>query len=85
MITFLYLDIYIFFRYNTYNIYKKKEFFMKRVSLLVDAELWDRFKKIAKKENSDASKEIRKFIRNYIKNKNQLFLTLEKHNGKTSS
>ena len=58
---------------------------MKRVSLLVDAELWDRFKKIAKKENSDASKEIRKFIRNYIKNKNQLFLTLEKHNGKTSS
>lgn len=40
---------------------------MKRVSLLVDAELWDRFKKIAKKENSDASKEIRKFIRNYIK------------------
>ena len=58
---------------------------MKRISVLVDTENWNRFKKIAKKENSDASKEIRKFIRNYIKNKNQLFLTLEKQNGKTSS
>jgi len=57
---------------------------MKRVSILVDKVLWDRFKKIANKENSDASKEIRKFIHNYVKNKNQLFLTLEKQNGKKS-
>ena len=46
-------------------------------TIRVDKELWDRFKQIAKLKDSDASKEIRKFIKRYLAENSQLFLELE--------
>lgn len=43
----------------------------------VDSELWDKFKKVAKYKNSDASKEVRKFIERYLAENSQLFLEIE--------
>jgi len=40
---------------------------MKKATILVDAEQYEKFKKLTKANNSDASKEIRKFIERYIK------------------
>ncbi len=47
----------------------KKE---KIVTLRVDADLWDRFKRVAKMNDSDASKEMRKFIKRYLAKNAQL-------------
>ena len=49
-------------------------------TIRVEAELWDRFKKIAKHKDSDASKEIRKFIKQYLAENSQLFLEIEAKN-----
>jgi len=38
----------------------------KRINLLVDPDKWERFQKIAKILDSDASKEVRKFVDKYI-------------------
>ena len=38
----------------------------KKVNMNVDVETWERFKKVAKHNHSDASKEIRKFIEQYL-------------------
>jgi len=35
-------------------------------AIRVDPELWERFKKIARLKESDASKELRKFIKQYV-------------------
>jgi len=43
---------------------------LKKTSLTLDADDYELFKNICKVNNSDASKEIRKFIENYI-SKNQ--------------
>ena len=49
----------------------------KRISILVEPTKWERFKKLAKYKNSDASKEIRKFIDRYLSENAQLFLEME--------
>ena len=46
----------------------------KKVNLNVNAEKWERFKKIAKINNSTASQEIRKFIDRYLSENSQLDL-----------
>jgi len=46
-------------------------------TIRVEKDLWDRFMKIAKAKDSDASKEIRKFIKRYIGENSELFLQLE--------
>ena len=50
---------------------------MKKATILVESEKWERFKKIAKKKQSDASKEIRKFIDKYLAENSRLFLEME--------
>ncbi len=47
----------------------KKE---KIVTLRVESDLWERFKKVAKANDSDASKELRKFIKRYLAKNAQL-------------
>jgi len=39
----------------------------KRATIVIDEDEWELFKKLCRKNNSDASKEVRKFIREYIK------------------
>jgi len=39
---------------------------IKLVNIRVDEQKWERFKKIAKLNESDASKELRKFINKYL-------------------
>jgi len=46
-------------------------------TIRVEKELWNKFKKIAKYKDSDASKEIRKFIKQYLAENSQLFLEIE--------
>ncbi len=46
-------------------------------TIQVEKDLWDKFKKIAKYKDSDASKEIRKFIKQYLAENSQLFLEAE--------
>ena len=46
-------------------------------TIRVEKNLWDKFKKIAKYKDSDASKEIRKFIKQYLAENSQLFLEIE--------
>jgi metal-responsive CopG/Arc/MetJ family transcriptional regulator len=46
-------------------------------TIRVEKDLWDKFKKIAKYKDSDASKEIRKFIKRYLAENAQLFLEIE--------
>ena len=46
----------------------------KRVNFNVDPEKWERFKKVAKLKNSDANKELRKFIDKYLSENGQLAL-----------
>ena len=50
---------------------------VKVVNIRVDADKWEKFKKLAKYQNSDASKEIRKFIDRYLAENSQLFLEME--------
>ena len=42
---------------------------LKTINVRLDADKWEVFKKLAKLQNSDASKEFRKFVDLYIKNK----------------
>ncbi|SMC10192.1 hypothetical protein [Nitratiruptor tergarcus] len=49
-------------------------------TIRVEKDLWDKFMKIAKYKDSDASKEIRKFIKKYLVENSQLFLELESKN-----
>ena len=51
---------------------------MKKATILVEPDKWERFRKIAKKKQSDASKELRKFIDRYLSENSQLFLEMEK-------
>ena len=46
-------------------------------TIRIEKDLWDKFKKIAKYKDSDASKEIRKFIKRYLAENSQLFLEME--------
>ena len=50
---------------------------MKMVNIRVDEKIWERFKKVARAQESDASKEIRKFIKRYVIEHSELFLQLE--------
>lgn len=50
---------------------------LKKTSLTLDYEDFQLFKKVAKINNSDASKEIRKFIEDYIKKNQQTVLKLK--------
>lgn len=38
-------------------------------NFLASKELWEKFKKVAKENDSDASKELRKFMKAYVKRK----------------
>ena len=49
-------------------------------TIRVEKDLWDRFMKTAKLKDSDASKEIRKFIKRYLAENTQLFLEAEGQN-----
>ena len=55
---------------------------MKKISVNVDGEKWQRFKKLAKLNNSDTNKEIRKFIDRYLAEHSQLFLAIEEKDKK---
>jgi len=46
----------------------------KKISINVDSEKWERFKKIAKINNSTASQEVRKCVEKYLKENSQLEL-----------
>ncbi len=53
----------------------------KKVSVNVDADKWEKFKKLAKYVNSDTNKEIRKFIDRFLAEHSQLFLEMEAKKG----
>ena len=48
----------------------------KVVNIRIDDVKWERFKKIAKLNESDASKEVRKFVNKYLSDNAQLDLKL---------
>ncbi len=48
----------------------------KVINIRVDDQKWERFKKVAKLNESDASKEVRKFINKYLSENAQLDLKL---------
>jgi len=50
---------------------------MTHKTIRIENDLWEKFKKIAKYKDSDASKEIRKFIKRYLAENSQLFLHIE--------
>ena len=50
---------------------------MKKATILVEPDKWERFRKIAKKKQSDASKELRKFIDRYLAENSQLWIEME--------
>ncbi len=47
------------------------------INLLLNEEMWEKFKKLCKANESDASKEMRKFIKRYVAEHSQLFLQLD--------
>jgi len=49
----------------------------KLVTLRIDEDIWERFKKIARLKDSDANKELRKLIKQYLAENSQLFLEME--------
>ena len=51
-------------------------------TIRVEKDLWEKFMKIARYKDSDASKEIRKFIKRYLAENSQLFLEMESKNHK---
>lgn len=53
---------------------KKPDF---KANFPVDREKWDRFKKIAKLNNSDAAKELRKAVDTYLAENHQLALKIQ--------
>jgi len=46
----------------------------KLITLRVDEDMWERFKKIAKAKDSDAAKEMRKLIRRYVAENSQMLV-----------
>jgi rubrerythrin len=48
-----------------------------RTSILVEKDAWERFKKIAKYNDSDSSKEIRKMMKKYISDNADLTLKMD--------
>lgn len=50
---------------------------LKKTSLTLDADDYELFKKVAKINNSDASKEIRKFIEDYISKNQQTVMKIK--------
>ena len=38
-----------------------------KTTLRINKEIWEKFRKICKENDTDASKEIRKFIKNFLK------------------
>jgi len=48
----------------------------KVVNIRIDSDKWEKFKKIAKLNESDASKEVRKFVNRYLSDNAQLDLKL---------
>ena len=50
---------------------------MTRTAIRVDKEKWDRFKKLCKAKNLDASKQIRIWIDQFLAENSQLFLEIE--------
>ena len=50
------------------NTYKEKKNIYKHKTIRINENNWDLFRKLAKANESDASKEVRKFIKNYIAN-----------------
>jgi hypothetical protein len=55
---------------------------LKKTSFTVDTEQYKLFKDVAKANNSDASKEIRKFMEDYIKNNKQLVMKINMERSK---
>lgn len=49
---------------------------LKKTSLSLNAEQYQTFKKICKVKHSDASKEIRKFMEQYLKENKQIVMNL---------
>ncbi len=47
----------------------------------IEEDVWERFKKIARAKDSDANKELRKLIKQYLAENSQLFLTMETKNN----
>jgi len=45
---------------------------IKRIGILMDRDDWEVFKKICKAKESDASKELRKFIKEYIQENKEI-------------
>jgi len=62
---------------SNYNIFKRGKQVSRhftKANITVDKAKWERFKKLTKINNSDASKEIRKLIDRYLKEHSQLTL-----------
>jgi hypothetical protein len=51
---------------------------MKKAGFNVEIEKWEKFKQVARANNSDTNKEIRKFIDRYLSENSQLALKLNK-------
>ncbi len=51
-------------------------------TIRVEKDLWEKFMKITRYKDSDASKEIRKFIKRYLAENSQLFLEMESKSSK---
>ena len=51
-------------------------------TIRVEKDLWEKFMKITRYKDSDASKEIRKFIKRYLAENSQLFLEIESKSSK---
>jgi len=53
-----------------------------KANITVDKEKWERFKKLTKLKNSDASKQIRIWIDQFLMENSQLFLEAEAKKGR---
>jgi len=51
---------------------------LKKTSLTLDKNYYDLFKNVCKVNNTDASKEIRKFVESYVKNNHEIVDKLKK-------
>ena len=60
--------------YNTRNKYERFTMEKTKATMEVNAKKWERFKKIAKINNSTASQEFRKFMDRYLAENSQLDL-----------
>jgi len=48
-------------------------------TIRIEAEIWEQFKKVARYKDSDASKEIRKFVKRYIAENSKLLAEIDPH------